>query len=358
MSQAQSAVKTVKQPRFVSLRWRLLIGFTLVFSSVFAVAYYWFYTFSTDKAIARLKQDLRETTIGAAAGVDVDELLALYREGKRNPAGNSDDPRYQNQLEWFKTVHNISPDVYPYSYILGKPANNRRVGSSAVAAGELEIIYLVDSLWEFIPDRALKFLESDSPSEASIQAFTKGVTIERDLYTDEWGSWISAYTPLRDSTGKIVGVLGADIEASYVYDVQRQIRDKVVISFASAYGTLFILVYIVSGAMTKPLNRLTEVAERIGEGDYEQDLSALSHSSVHDEISTLAGVFDIMVDKVRHREESLKQQVTELKIEIDQVKRQKQVSEIVDSDFFQDLVVKARQMRNRASGPDSSAATA
>jgi hypothetical protein len=58
-------------------------------------------------------------------------------------------------------------------------------------------------------------------------------------------------------------------------------------------------------------------------------------------------VFETMMDKVRQREEKLKQQVTELKIEIDQTKRQKQVSEIVDTDFFQDLVIKARKLRNR-----------
>jgi DNA-binding protein H-NS len=69
-----------------------------------------------------------------------------------------------------------------------------------------------------------------------------------------------------------------------------------------------------------------------------------------DEISTLAEVFALMVSKVKQREESLKQQVTELKIEIDEVKRKKQVSEIVDSDFFHDLQTKARRLRSRAHG--------
>ncbi len=45
------------------------------------------------------------------------------------------------------------------------------------------------------------------------------------------------------------------------------------------------------------------------------------------------------------REQSLQQQIDQLKIEIDEVKRQKQVSEIVDTDFFQSLTEKARAMR-------------
>ncbi len=57
------------------------------------------------------------------------------------------------------------------------------------------------------------------------------------------------------------------------------------------------------------------------------------------------------------REQSLQQQIQQLKIEIDEVKRQKQVSEIVETDFFQDLQARARAMRQRggrSSGQSSS----
>jgi nitrate/nitrite-specific signal transduction histidine kinase len=57
------------------------------------------------------------------------------------------------------------------------------------------------------------------------------------------------------------------------------------------------------------------------------------------------------------REQSLKQEIQQLRIEIDEVKRQKQVSEIVDTDFFQDLRAKARNLRNRGQRPDSTGST-
>jgi CHASE3 domain sensor protein len=47
------------------------------------------------------------------------------------------------------------------------------------------------------------------------------------------------------------------------------------------------------------------------------------------------------------REQSLKQEIRQLRIEIDEAKRQKQVSEIVETDFFQDLRQKARALRKR-----------
>ena len=48
------------------------------------------------------------------------------------------------------------------------------------------------------------------------------------------------------------------------------------------------------------------------------------------------------------REQGLRREIQKLRIEIDEGKRQKQVSEIVDSDFFAGLKAKARKMRERS----------
>ncbi|GAB4378320.1 MAG: hypothetical protein Kow00121_29880 [Elainellaceae cyanobacterium] len=340
---------TIKKPTLISLRWKLLIGFTLIFSGVFAGAFYWFYSFSTQKAISRLEEDLVNTAIGTAEKVDVAELLSLYQQGSRNAQGASDDPRYRRQLDWFKSVQQIDPRVYPYSFIINKPSENRRIG--APVQGDLEIIYLVDSLWLTEPQRSLKFLEPNTPYREAREALEQRRTIVRNLYTDQWGSWLSAYTPLLNRQGTVVAILGVDIKADYVKKIQNEIRGKMMVAFAITYGTLFLLVFVVSKVLTKPLDRLTEAAIYIGEGNYDQDLTVIGQGRFPDEINTLAKVFACMVSKIRQREENLKRQVTELKIEIDQSKRQKQVSEIVDTDFFQDLVTKARKLRKQSQEP-------
>jgi nitrate/nitrite-specific signal transduction histidine kinase len=131
--------------------------------------------------------------------------------------------------------------------------------------------------------------------------------------------------------------------------VQQAILDRVVLAFAITYVSLLVLVFLISSAFTAPIIALTRAAERIGEGDYDQNLADINKARFRDEIGILTDVFSGMVDKVYQREQSLRKQVAELKIEIDETKRQQQVSEIVDSDFFQDLQNKARQMRSRRS---------
>lgn len=56
------------------------------------------------------------------------------------------------------------------------------------------------------------------------------------------------------------------------------------------------------------------------------------------------------ISEVQKRETRLKQEIRELRIEINDLKRQQQVDEISGSDFFQDLQQKAAEMRQRAEG--------
>ena len=311
--------------QFVSLRVRLLVGFSLIFSIVFAGAFYWFYTFTTDKTISRLRADLRSTLEGAVTGVDVDELMALYEEGEPNSDRFSDDPRYRAQLDWFETVKRIEPRAWLYSFIIAPKEDNRRAGNSAVSDGQLETIYLIDLWANYDPSKAVGFLESDEASSRPRVAIETGKLIEEpNIYPDDWGTWMSAFAPLRNDEGEIVAVLGLDIEADYVFQLQDQIRNRVLMSFIVTYGILFVLIYVLSGVLTRHISELTQSAEQIAAGDYSEALSLsqqqrLSRRSrspawegtvregLRDEISVLAQAFEAMIESIQQREQMIRQ---------------------------------------------------
>lgn len=362
--------KPLQSARFVSLRLKLLLGFTVLFSGVFAAAFYWFYNFTTAKTMVRLFDDMHDTAMGTAERVDVEDLVGLYNDPTlaESPEQIEADPRYQEQLEWFNTIHEVEPRAWPYTFVLvdvdpatleagsileggsDRPdiATSKRV--SALPEGETLPSVFVTDLWvDFDPSKAASFLEVSTASSYTLDVYRTKAAVDRPLYDDgQFGSWISTYVPLKDENGDVVAVLGVDFEADYVRDVQRAIRNRVVIAFGIAYASLFIMVYMMSDVLARPIVGLTQVAKRIGEGNYEHNLDSFSERRMPDEISKLAEVFALMVSKVRQREESLKQQVAELKIEIDETKRRKQVSEIVDTDFFHDLQAKAQVLRQRS----------
>jgi CheY-like chemotaxis protein len=66
-----------------------------------------------------------------------------------------------------------------------------------------------------------------------------------------------------------------------------------------------------------------------------------------DELGRLARVFQRMAREVYAREQRLKQEVQQLRIEIDEARTARQVAEITETDYFQDLQRKADQLRIR-----------
>lgn len=66
-----------------------------------------------------------------------------------------------------------------------------------------------------------------------------------------------------------------------------------------------------------------------------------------DALGQLARVFQRMTRQVEAREHRLRQEVQELRIEIDRTKQERQVREITESDYFRDLHLKIQSLRQR-----------
>jgi HAMP domain-containing protein len=333
------------QAPYLSLRVKLLVAFSLLFTVVFAATYYWFFRYSTDSALGKIRDDQRATIEGAAEQMDAEALLALYREGQPNADGFSDDPRYVANLDLLEKIHRIEPRAWPGTYVV-----------------EDDTLIFITDLWaHYDTDRAAPFkyvcepvecAEGDPDTATAIALAGKAVhdgqiEFKDGIVEDRWGRWSSAWAPIRDKSGNVVAGMFLDFEAAYVREVERQVQTQIAIAAVISYIVVFAMVFFVSSQLTRPVVALTRAAERIGEGDYKQDLSHLVNVRLHDEISAMANVFTIMVGKVYQREQTLIQQVEELRIEIDETKRKKQVSEIVDSEFFQELQNKSRAMRRR-----------
>ena len=84
------------------------------------------------------------------------------------------------------------------------------------------------------------------------------------------------------------------------------------------------------------------------------DLAPLAGVAGRDDaLGTLARVFSHMAEEVRAREEALRAEVRELRIEIDEARQSRKVAEITNSDYFKDLRARAGELRRTVEGaPD------
>jgi two-component system cell cycle response regulator len=92
------------------------------------------------------------------------------------------------------------------------------------------------------------------------------------------------------------------------------------------------------------VGRVTAAAATIEEGRFDVDL--LDEPARRDDaLGRLARVFQQMAREVRAREERLQQQVTELRIEIDEARQAAKVAEVTDSEYFKELRAQAADLR-------------
>jgi C4-dicarboxylate-specific signal transduction histidine kinase len=168
------------------------------------------------------------------------------------------------------------------------------------------------------------------------------------------GGWhTAAYEPIHDPVqDRILLLVVVDVPEDAL---RSSIRRQAV--FGISLVTILFAVLIAQSVYVaqwtvRPVRELSSVALAVERGEPFEPESLTHVTSWGDELGQLARVFSDMIVAVQARERKLKQQVQELRIEIDQAKRERHVKEIVEGDFFQDLQGKARQMRAEHSKQD------
>lgn len=108
-------------------------------------------------------------------------------------------------------------------------------------------------------------------------------------------------------------------------------------------------VFLSDRLIAQPILAITKAAASIEAEKFElESLEPVTKRT--DELGQLARVFQQMAREVYEREQRLKKQVIDLQIEIDQTKRERQVAEITETDYFQELQKKAKKLRKKAEG--------
>ena len=336
------------RPRFgLSVRTKMLIAFTGSFTVVFAFIAVWVYSFTTNTTQDRLVYEMRADAEQAADSVSGDDFAALIAQwqGTVGPEGVSaaefeQTPHFQQMAEELRQVRRGVPTASMYSYYRDPSDGHLRFGAI--------VGYDFDESSGIRPAA-----DAEAGTDPSLLALLDGglvETTEEEAYANEYGGWISAYTPIRNDAGEVVGAIAMDYPLAHVGEVQQSLRSVLIPVMAGSYAVLLLLVVLFATSLTRPLKRLTAASKRVAEGEYDLDVRAIVPDRFRDEMGTLAHAFANMAAKVGLRERSLVSEVRRLKVEIDHARKEQAVREITESDSFADLVAKAAEMRQRARG--------
>ncbi len=119
----------------------------------------------------------------------------------------------------------------------------------------------------------------------------------------------SAYSPLKDHSGCVVGMLGIGTPERLYADVRRRTNTLFTSLIAGGMTFGFIMTYLFSSFLMKPFSVLTLGVERVAEGDLNYKVQIKSD----DELGRLAKSFNTMVRAVKERDMRLRE-MTEKKL--------------------------------------------
>lgn len=159
--------------------------------------------------------------------------------------------------------------------------------------GEEKFIFVVDS----DPEEPGAIGDECEMTQALADTFSQGITTADDEpFTDEWGSHVSAYSPVF-AGNEVVGAVGVDISANWIDEQMKNLRNLVIftciITYAVSLGVLFILMLKFRHGMSKLNNKVKELAN--GSGDLTKEIDLRTG----DELEVIAGNMNLFISQIR-----------------------------------------------------------
>lgn len=156
--------------------------------------------------------------------------------------------------------------------------------------------------------------------------------------------------PLQDGRGLDWLIFVVIPETDFMGPVYDNVRTTILL------GVLILALALLVGVVTaqyimRPVLAVTDAAHAVEAEEFTPgSLDVIANRT--DELGYLTRVFQQMAREIQVREYKLREELQQLRIEINEVKRRRQVDDVVETEFFQDLRAKARDMRRKDRGEE------
>jgi len=231
---------------------------------------------------AALRQSLGEMLLNVA------RTGALFVDGDLHEAavrGGNDSAEYRRLRATLERVQEANYLWEPVSTLSSVGAETARFGvtsTGAVGAGET---YHVAPAIRPILARVVR----------------DGVGLATDVYANDWGTWITAFAPIRDRADRVSGVLlvnfRADVYLRQLEEVRWRLYGHALAGALLALGAGL----VIARQITRPVGQLTRQARAVVEGDFSMPARVVAR----DEIGLLGNVFHLMVDRLAVSQRSM-----------------------------------------------------
>ena len=274
-----------RQYQTISLRAKLILAFSFTAISVLVIGAYIYYTTVTNQSL----QNFRRFATSAA------EIAVLQQNGDEFARITSaGDPLYDKFRIQNLKIRRADP-LIKFVWTASKDSQG--------------FFYVVDAMDPGEPDAALFGSRVNDPISTLADNYDTMTTAIADPqpYTDEYGSFLTAYAPINTSDGKRAGVIAVDIDAATIFQTQHQVLDQTLIIVFLASLLTIGLGFFFGNLLANPIERLTIDTSKYADGDF----TTRTRVTSGDEIGNLATSFNNMADQISTLVTGLEERVTE-----------------------------------------------
>jgi len=126
-------------------------------------------------------------------------------------------------------------------------------------------------------------------------------SVDKEPTIDKWGIWLSGYAPIYNGAGKAVAIVGLDVSAKSIRQMQLILAKKFLWVLALGIILSLLMGWFVSRKITHPLRRLILGVREVGQGNFEKKVEVKSR----DEIQELAAAFNKMTEGLKQSQARL-----------------------------------------------------
>ncbi len=278
-------------PRSFSVR--IVIAFASLSLAVGLLGSWAMYQRARAQQMERIRAELRAVATAAAVAIDGDALAQLQEPAQQGGAAWA---TIQEQLDRIR----VSNEDIRFVYTM------RRDPSGAVSFVVDAPAVDFDGNGRIDEDEEMAALGEAYPAAAEMPALYRGFehpAVDPELTHDRWGWMLSGYAPIFDSQGRSVGLVGVDLMAGRLAQLQRDLRlGCLVIVLAVGLGSA-LLAAMLSWRLVRPIRAMRRELTQVERGEREY----LSTDLGDDELQQLALAFNAQLDSRRSTERQLQE---------------------------------------------------
>lgn len=159
--------------------------------------------------------------------------------------------------------------------------------------GDEKFVFLVDADTE----EPASIGDECEATDAMMQAVEEQITTaDEDPFTDEWGTHISAYSPVMNGS-EMVGMVGVDISATWITEQMAALRNLVIVIGIITYIVSLLILGFLMNKFKKSMSKLNDKVKELASGS--GDLTKEINLTTGDELEVIAGNMNTFISQVR-----------------------------------------------------------